>query len=168
MNIIDQLLFRMVDHNDGDPKRIQHLLKVHSLSRMIGLGEGLDEHTQFILEAAAAVHDIGIRPAEATLGYSTGKTQEELGPSAAKAMLEEVGVNAKDIERICYLVGHHHTYDQVDGIDYRILLEADLMVNLFEKNSPKEAVDEGFRSIFRTETGSKMFKTMFYGFNKED
>ena len=166
MNQIEQLLFRMIDHNDGDPKRTQHLLKVHSLSRLIGLGEGLDPHTQFILEAAAVVHDIGIRPAEVTLGYSNGKTQEELGPAAAKTMLEEVGVEAPDVERICYLVGHHHTYDQVDGIDYRILLEADLMVNLFEKSSPKEAIDEGFRNIFRTETGSKMFKTMFYGLNK--
>ena len=56
-----ELTSRMVAYNAGDPKRIQHLIKVHYFARMIGLAEHVDEATQLILEAAAIVHDIGIR-----------------------------------------------------------------------------------------------------------
>ena len=48
----------MIRYYQGDPKHIQHFVKVHSFSRLIGQGEGLDESTMYTLEAAALVHDI--------------------------------------------------------------------------------------------------------------
>ena len=56
-------------------------------------------------------------------------------------------------ERVCYLVGHHHSYDQVDGVDYRILLEADFLVNASHNRLSREAVARARESFFRTETG---------------
>lgn len=50
---LHELAGRMVAYNAGDPKRIQHLIKVHYFARMIGLAEHVDEATQLILEAAA-------------------------------------------------------------------------------------------------------------------
>ena len=38
---IDQLLIAMMEHEDKDAKRIQHLLKVHEFARLIGQMEGL-------------------------------------------------------------------------------------------------------------------------------
>ena len=35
------------------------------------------------------------------------------------------GYTEEQIERVKYLVGHHHTYDNIDGLDYQILIEAD-------------------------------------------
>lgn len=35
----------------------------------------------------------------------------------------------EDVERISWLAAHHHTYTDVDGLDHRILLEADYIVN---------------------------------------
>ena len=77
---LHELSDRMVTYNAGDPKRIQHLIKVHYFARMIGLSEGLDAATQLILEATAIVHDIGIRISENftgkksfTLSYLYGK-----------------------------------------------------------------------------------------------
>ena len=61
MNRIDRLYMEMIRYYQGDPKHIQHFVKVHSFSRLIGQGEGLDEDTMYILEAAALVHDIGIK-----------------------------------------------------------------------------------------------------------
>lgn len=46
----------MIDFDKGDPKRIQHFLKVHSFAKLIGEGENLDEKTLFILEADALVN----------------------------------------------------------------------------------------------------------------
>lgn len=47
-----------------------------------------------ILEAAAYVHDIGIKPAEKKYGSCGGKLQEQEGPAAAKEILERLGFDA--------------------------------------------------------------------------
>jgi hypothetical protein len=39
-------------------------------------------------------------------------------------MLGRLGFGAALVERVCYLVGHHHTYTNIDGPDYQILVEA--------------------------------------------
>ena len=127
---LDDLFLRMISFYEGDPKRIQHFTKVHSFSRIIGIEEELDDTTLFILEAAAYAHDIGIRPAEEKYGKCDGKLQEQEGPIYAQQLLSELGFENYMIERICYLIGHHHTYTNVEGMDYQILIEADFLVNL--------------------------------------
>ena len=86
-----RLMRAMIDYDCGDVPRIQHFVKVHNFAATIGLLERLDEATQFILEAAAILHDIGIHPAEAKYGNCNGKAQEELGPDEARRVLAEVG-----------------------------------------------------------------------------
>ena len=81
------------------------------------------------------------------------KYQEALGPAPARELLESLGFPADVTERVCYLVGHHHSYDQVDGVDYRILLEADFLVNASHNRLSREAVARARVSFFRTETG---------------
>ena len=65
---LDELFLQMIAFFSGDPKRIQHFMKVHSFARIIGTKEGLDETSLFILEAAAYTLDIGLRPAEEKYG----------------------------------------------------------------------------------------------------
>lgn len=161
MGLLYRLTQAMIDFYKGDPNRIQHFIKVHSFARLIGEGEGLDEDTLFTLEAAALVHDIGIKPAEEKYGHCEGKLQEEEGPTPAAEMLRSLGFDSKVTERVCYLVGHHHTYTGVNGMDYRILLEADFLVNLYEGNSPQAAVQTALANIFRTRTGTQICRTMF-------
>ena len=72
---LEELCECMIEYYEGDPKRIQHFIKVHSFAAMIGQKENLDETTQFILEAAAYTHDIGIKPAEEKYGRCDGKLQ---------------------------------------------------------------------------------------------
>ena len=43
MNRIDRLYMEMIRFYQGDPRHIQHFVKVHSFSRLIGQAEGLDE-----------------------------------------------------------------------------------------------------------------------------
>lgn len=159
--MLDQLTVKMVEFNKGDAARIQHLVKVHSFAKLIGELERLDSRCLVVLEAAALTHDIGIRPAEGKYGSCSGKYQEELGPEYAGEMLRSIGFHGNIIERVCYLVGHHHTYTDVDGIDYRILLEADFLVNLYEEHASKETIAAAMENIFRTETGMKLCRDMF-------
>ncbi len=161
MDTIYQLTRRMITYEKGCPRRIQHFIKVHSFAKNIGIGEKLDEKTLYTLEIAAIVHDIGILPAEEKYGSCEGKLQEKEGPAPAREMLSSLAIAPDIIDRVCYLVAHHHTYENVDGIDYRILLEADALVNLYEDNSPQSAIDAMLKNVFCTETGTQICNEMF-------
>lgn len=156
------LITEMMKYYTGDPKRIQHFIKVYQFAKMIGELEKLPEEVQYILETAAIVHDIGIKPAEEKYGSCGGKLQEQEGPAAAAEMLQRLGYRPEVIDRVCYLVGHHHTYDHIDGSDYRILVEADFLVNLYEDGVSEEAVKNAYDKIFRTEAGRRMCSLMFF------
>lgn len=164
---LDDLFMDMIAYYDGDPKRIQHFTKVHSYAMLIGIGEELDDASLFILEAAAYTHDIGIRVAEEKYGRCDGKLQEQEGPIIAQKMLSQLGFENYIVERICFLIGHHHTYDNIDGLDYQILVEADFLVNLYEDDAGNRAIDKAYKRIFKTETGKKIFRLMF-GYEEED
>lgn len=164
---LDDLFMDMIAYYDGDPKRIQHFTKVHSYAKLIGIGEELDDASLFILEAAAYTHDIGIRVAEEKYGRCDGKLQEQEGPIIAQKMLSQLGFENYIVERICFLIGHHHTYDNIDGLDYQILVEADFLVNLYEDDAGNRAIDKAYKRIFKTETGKKIFRLMF-GYEEED
>ena len=87
--------------------------------------------------------------------------QEKEGPPIAKQLLEKLGFNDKVSNRVQYLIAHHHTYDNIDGIDYQILVEADFLVNMYEENLSKQAVQNTCDKIFKTTYGKKICKMMF-------
>lgn len=159
---LSKLVMAMVHYDAPDTLRIQHFMKVHDFAATIGVAEKLDTETQFILEAAAILHDIGIHPAEAKYGNCHGVHQEELGPHEAQILLHKLGdYSETQIERICWLIGHHHTYTNIDSIDYQILIEADFLVNIFEDNLGKETAYNVRNSIFRTKAGIQLLNDMF-------
>lgn len=156
-----QLINRMTEYYTGDPKRIQHFIKVYEFSKIIGQQEGLDDTTQYILETAAIVHDIGIKAAEEKYGDCNGKLQEKEGPAIAEKMLSELGYEESIIKRVSYLVGHHHTYTDIDGKDYQILIEADFLVNLYEDGESKKSAETVLTKIFKTKAGQKLLINMY-------
>lgn len=159
--ILLRLSRMMMEHDGGSAERVQHVQKVHAFARQIGIAEGLDERAQYTLELAALVHDIGIRPALEKYQSSAGPLQEKEGPPLARAALQELQVDPEIIERVAFLVGHHHTYKDVQGMDYQILLEADFLVNLYENGCGEAEIRRTLETIFRTETGSWICRTMF-------
>lgn len=90
--MLEELMMKMIEFDYGDPKRIQHFIKVHSFSKLIGEKEGLDTHTLFVLEAASILHDIGIRVSEEKYGFQNGKLQEQEGPAPAREICTSLGL----------------------------------------------------------------------------
>lgn len=158
---LNQLFLGMIHFDAGDPKRIQHFTKVHSYARLIAESEQMPASDLFILEAAAYVHDIGILVAERKYGHQNGKLQEQEGPVAARELMTSLHFAEPVIERVEYLVGHHHTYTNIDALDYQILVEADFLVNLYEDGAKEETVLSVRKKIFRTQTGTKILNDMF-------
>ena len=161
----ETLIVKMLAYYAGDPARIQHFTKVYTYASLIGHAEGLSDELQHILETAAILHDIGIKIAEEKYHSSAGPLQEKEGPAAARQMLEEeCGAYSDEvIDRVCYLIGHHHTYSNIDGLDYQILVEADFLVNLYEEHADKQAIQTAIDRIFKTATGKEIAHVMFFG-----
>lgn len=157
-----KLMAAMVEYDKGDAPRIQHFIKVHDFAATIARLENVDEETTFILETAAILHDIGIHPSERKYGNANGKHQEELGPAEAMKLMEKVGgYTDEQMQRVCFLIAHHHTYSGVEGIDWQILLEADFLVNSFEDNLSPKSILTFENRVFRTPTGHHLLHEMF-------
>lgn len=157
-----RLLAAMVEYDKGDVPRIQHFIKVHDFAAAIAKMEGVDEETLFILETAAILHDIGIHASEEKYGDCNGKHQEELGPGEARRLLDNLGgYTEEQIERVCFLIAHHHTYKDVEGIDWQILLEADFLVNSYEDQLSENAVRTFEEKVFKTPSGKVLLETMW-------
>ena len=161
MDKIIGLNFAVLKYMEHDPKRIQHFTKVHAFAKLIGQREKIPEQDLFILESAALLHDIGIKNAEAKYGTCTGKQQELEGPPEAEKILQTLEYKLEEIERIKYLIAHHHTYTNIQDLDYQILVEADFLVNLYEDNCSKDAVVATKDKIFKTKCGKEILNLMF-------
>lgn len=157
----DELYKQAIKYFDGDIKRIQHFTKVYTFASLIGRLEKLSDKEQYILEAAAIVHDIGIKNAEKEYGSCEGKLQEKEGPPVARKLLTALNFAESDIDRICFLVGNHHTYKNIDGDDFQILAEADLIVNFCEENTDKLSIKTAIEKVFKTSAGTEICKTVF-------
>ena len=140
INMLNKLHMAMIELYKGDSRRIQHFCKVHSYARLIAQMENVEYKTLFIIETAALTHDIGIHTCEEKYGECGGRLQEKEGPALAKELLERLGFETDISERVQYLIAHHHTYSNIDGIDYQILVEADFLVNMYEDGVSKDAV----------------------------
>ena len=114
-----------------------------------------------IIEAAALTHDIGIHLCEEKYGNCNGKLQEKEGPAIAEKLLAKLGFDRDISDRVQYLIAHHHTYSNIDGIDYQILVEADFLVNIMEDNLAKDAALKAYQNIFKTECGKMICREMF-------
>lgn len=151
----------MISLYAGDAARIQHFTKVSAYAQQIAREEQLDAKTQYTIALAALTHDIGIHLCEQKYGHCHGKQQELEGPALARPMLLDLGVDEQTTQRVCFLIGHHHTTKGVDGADWRILLEADFLVNGYEEGLSMEAIERAYHTLFETASGKRLLRRMF-------
>lgn len=155
----------MTAHFGEDRKRILHALEVLRFVEEIMAGEKITGNTARVATAAAIFHDIAIKVAERKHGSAAGKYQEIEGPPIARDMLQRSGEDPEFIERVCYLIGNHHTFDKIDGPDFQVLWEADLLVNLLAGGGPRdpEALERLIARNFHTGTGRTLAGRMLAG-----
>lgn len=159
--MLEKITREMILYFNNDVKRINHALKVHSFCRLIGGLEQLDGREQQIVCLAGILHDIGIKEAERKYNSSAGKYQEIEGPAIAGKILEKFTDDKELIERVCFIVGHHHSYGIIDGIDFQILVEADFIVNIFEDGMDEASVESVKKKYFKTISGIELLEKMY-------
>ena len=158
---VAEITKQMIDYSKGNRRDINHFLKVYAYAKTIGECEGLDPETQLTLEVAAIVHDIACPLCREKYGNTNGKYQEAEGMVLAAEFLKDTGLPQACLDRVVYLVGHHHTLTDVEGLDYQILLEADYLVNADEHGYSRENVENTLAEIFRTATGSALLRAVY-------
>lgn len=156
-----KIINEMIKINGQDTRRTDHALKVLGISRCIAELEGLAPKELQTLEIAAVLHDIGIHYCEQTFGRCTGKMQEQYGPRIAVDILNRYDIDKETKLRVLFLVAHHHTYKDIKGADYRILVEADFIVNYAEGDFGKNAFKAAYDEYFKTKAGKNLADDMF-------
>ena len=159
--IVSDVMRDMIACSAGNLHDIAHFMKVYGFARTIGIGEGLSDVEQETLEIAAILHDIACPLCRKKYGNTNGNYQEKEGALLTQEFLRKFELPGGMAERIVYLVSHHHTYTDVDGRDYRILLEADFLVNADESHMSEDAVRRARKQIFRTETGITLLNAIY-------
>ena len=158
---VSQILEKMIAFSEGNTHDIDHLVRVWAYAKTIGELEGLDPGTQFVLEVAAITHDIACPLCREKYGNTNGKVQEKEGVPMVRAFLADTGLTEAQIERVAFLVGHHHTFSGIDGTDWQILLEADYIANAIENGYGRDSVSAFIGKIVKTEAGSRLSRAVF-------
>lgn len=158
---IARILEKMIAFSNGNVHDIDHLIRVWTYAKTIGELENLDAPTQFIVEVAAITHDIACPLCREKYGNTNGKRQEQEGMPMVKAFLSDMGMTAEQVERVVYLVGHHHTLRDIDAIDYQILVEADYIANATESSYSLHNAENFMQKIMKTASGKRILKAIY-------
>lgn len=157
----ERALSEMIRYFGSDVRRISHALKVYGFAEAIAEEENVSGQCRAVIGLAAALHDIGIPEAERKYHSSSGGLQEKEGPPIARRILEGIGADAGIVDRVCHLVGSHHSYGRIDGPDFQILVEADFLVNIFEDAMDREAIRSIRSKYFKTGAGAGFLESMY-------
>jgi hypothetical protein len=156
----DVLICEMKIVFGDDQKRIKHALAVLGYAEQIQAVEGGDP---LIVKTAAILHDIGIHEAERKYGSSAGKYQEIEGPPIAEEILKRYDLDSGAIEHVCKIIANHHSSKNIDTTEFRIILDADRIVNISEDypNASRDKLEKIIDTKFKTHEGNRIAKKLF-------
>lgn len=162
ISIADKLIADMKAVFGDDRKRIDHALNVLGFADRIRAVEGGDAA---VIQAAAILHDIGIHEAERKHGSAAGRYQEMEGPAIAAEILYKHYVDEDRVAQILRIIANHHSARDIDTLEFRVLWDADWLLNFPERSSEASAVDRADRiqEIFKTDTGREIALSLFAG-----
>ena len=155
----DKLAIAMRKYFGTDSRRIKHAEQVAGFAEEIGK---LEKGNMAVIMATAYLHDIGIREAERKFNSSAPKYQHTEGPPVARQLLTDLQADAGLIDEVCDIIGHHHTPREEETENFKVLYDADLIVNLDEKyqeNAPTgEKLEMILNKSFLTRAGRRVAK----------
>jgi putative nucleotidyltransferase with HDIG domain len=162
LSLKDRVLAAMEAYFGEDSRRINHAKKVADYAEQINKYEQGDPA---VIMACGYLHDIGIKEAERKFQSSSAKYQHQEGPPVAREILTDLAVEEKIIEEICDIIGHHHHPRPEETTNFKVLYDADLIVNLQEDGPEAGRSVEKLTTIinksFLTEAGRNLAREVF-------
>jgi len=156
----ERLLKELEEYFGNDKKRINHAKNVMRFAEELLKQEKADWH---IVIPAAILHDVGIKTAEEKYGSNAGHFQEKEGPEVARKILLKLGFQKRDIDEICEIIAHHHLAGIVNTQNFKILYDADWLVNLKDEvdTQDKAKLRQIINKIFLTEAGKVLAEKIY-------
>jgi HD superfamily phosphodiesterase len=154
------LLDALEEYFGDDVKRINHAKRVMRFAEELLEKEKADRD---IVIPASILHDIGIKVAEQKYGSAAARYQEKEGPSVARKILFKCGFGKEAIDEICGIIGHHHSPGKINTLNFKVLYDADWLVNLGEEFKAKERgqLKTIIDRIFLTKAGEELAKKIY-------
>ena len=143
-----------------DHRRVKHALQVYRYAEELLI---YIEADPALTLTAAYLHDIGIPEAERKHGSCAGNWQELEGPPIASSLLTELNASHSFIGLVAEIVGNHHTPCAINSPEFRIVWDADALVNFAEVLPSKSAeqAESLLRNHMVTEPGFQMARKLF-------
>ena len=157
---VAEVIKKMVEYSKGDLHDINHFMKVYAYAKQ-------SQRRKSVTGAAEAgggycvVHDIACPLCRVKYGNANGKHQEEESAALIEEFFVDSDLPKEFVDRVSYIVSHHHTITGIDGIDYQIMIEADYLVNADESNFSGNNVRNMLEKVFKTETGKFLLQSMY-------
>ena len=159
--LVERVPIEMKRYFESDFKRIGHATKVARYAAKICKEE--DAHP-VVTSIIAYLHDIGIREAEKKHNSSSPKYQHVEGPPVAREILEKLGAEEGIIDEVCDIIGHHHDPRPDETVNFKVLYDADLIVNLEEKQKEAPSDPDHLAKIvensFLTDSGRQIAREL--------
>lgn len=157
---LDSVRAAMEAYFGEDQRRIDHALQVSLYAREL-LSYIEADPVQTL--TAAYLHDIGIPEAERKHGSSAGNFQEIEGPPIVQEILAKLNAEASLVGTVAEIVGNHHSPAAIDSTEFRIIWDADALVNFAgvlpgKSEAQIEAILQGHMV---TEAGYRMARNIF-------
>ncbi len=160
----DRVAIEMKRYFGQDFKRIGHAASVARHAEQI---VKVERGNPAVVLCAAYLHDIGIHEAERKYNSTAPRYQHREGPPITREILTRLRAKEDLIDEVCDIVGHHHHPRDEETLNFKIIYDADLIVNLEEKQ--KETKMESAKlariidkSMF-TDTGKKLAGKVLLG-----
>lgn len=152
----DRVAIEMKRYFGADFRRISHATKVARFAEQLAAAQ--ESCDLAVVLVAAYLHDIGIREAERKFNSSAPRYQHQEGPPVAREILTTLGAEESLIDEVCEIISHHHQARADDSINFKVVYDADMLVNLEERqqtSSPllAEELASRIERAFITESG---------------
>ena len=160
----DRVALEMKRYFGQDFRRIGHAANVARYAEQMVKEEKGDPA---VVLCAAYLHDIGIHEAERKYNSTAARYQHKEGPPIARDILTKLGARKALIDEVCDIVGHHHHPRDEETLNFKILYDSDLIVNLEEQQKKKKNKREKLLRIIGqklfTDTGKRLAREALLG-----
>lgn len=157
----DRVAIEMKRYFRDDFKRIGHATRVARYAEEI---EKEEKGDPAVVLSAAYLHDIGIKEAEAEHQSIEPEYQYKYGPPVAREILARLDGKEDLIEEVCDIIGHHHHPRPDETINFKIVYDADLIVNLEEAKEATAMAPENLATriekFFLTKRGREIARSV--------
>ena len=164
----DRVAVEMKRYFKQDFKRIGHASRVARYAEEIGKEE---MGNLAVILTAAYLHDIGIKEAERKYQSTAARYHKEEGLPIAREILSRLGAKEELIEEVCDIIGHHHHPRPEESINFKNLYDADMVVNLEEKQKENPGDLDKLANIieksFLTDSGRNLARDVLLNDRRE-